>query len=236
MTLGDDVLVIENVESTMTSMASALLTGCCPDILMARHQTAGRGRFGRTWVSKLGESLTMSCAFRAYRGHPKPWIIGMQCAVSVANVIGCKIQWPNDLVWGLKKVGGVLTELLPDNSGQLVPVVGIGINANIQEFPPDLVDHATSLFLETGVKTDVDQLFHLVTSALRSAQEPNDWTDLQEEWLKFDATPGKCYRSIQGRNLTAINVDDQGRLVARDGDQILTVMAAEALFGHQAHS
>lgn len=139
---------VDEVDSTQ-GLAAKLLAKSPggPGLILARHQTAGRGRFDRTWHSDKDLSLTMSLIFREYPDHPKPWLIGMSVACAAAAALHCQVQWPNDLVSQGRKLGGVLTEIFPDTQGRRTPVAGVGINLNQTSFPSELASCATSLRL-----------------------------------------------------------------------------------------
>src|SRR5947209_17623403 len=92
----------------------------------------------------------MSMAFAAYADHPRPYLVGMGVAVAAAAVIRCELAWPNDLVVGGQKLGGILTELLPDQTGRRVPVVGVGINLNHKRFPAEIAGRAPNAALYNG--------------------------------------------------------------------------------------
>ena len=122
-------LLLEEVDSTQAEAEKHLRDASQPPhVIFARHQSQGRGRFNRKWESSPGDSLTMSLIFQEYESHPKPWLIGMAVSIAVAEVIGGQLQWPNDIVINGKKVSGVLTELLPNNSQEKTPVIGVGVN------------------------------------------------------------------------------------------------------------
>jgi len=197
----------------------------------AHEQTAGKGRLGRVWLSKAGDSLTFSLIFRAYADHPKPHLIGMACALAAAGVLRCQLRWPNDLVIGELKLGGILTELLPDESGRLVPVVGIGVNLNQSEFPPEISGLATSLAIARGTHQDPQLIAHRIVERLGLLPEPNDWADLAPIWDLFDFTPGKRYKLPTGDESVALGIGSDGQLLCSVDGESRSILAAEALFG-----
>ena len=219
------------VTSTQNVAASLLDAPDCPGVVFADHQAGGRGRFGRTWVSSAGDSLTMSLVFRSYAGHARPWLLGMAIAVAVADALSAQVRWPNDVVVGARKLGGVLTELLPSQRLGKVPVVGVGVNVNQSAFPPELADAATSVYIERGTKLDPRALAHEVIARIAQLPEPDDWSVLAPVWMELDATPGKRYRLPTGELAEALRIGPNGELVCRQGGAERTVMAADAIFG-----
>lgn len=222
---------LDEVDSTQRIAAEALLTGNEVGAVFAHDQTLGRGRFGRPWHSSLGESATFSLVFSNYADHPKPYLIGMACALAAAGVLHLHVRWPNDLVMGGRKVGGILTELLPDGQDRRVPVVGIGINLNQREFASELEGVATSVAIERGVESSPVEVAQRIVARLELIPEPNAWIDLKPVWDLFDQTPGKQYQLPSGEIALAIEVGSDAQLVCSVDGEPRSVMAADAIFG-----
>ena len=225
---------VESVTSTQALAAKYVLDGSKIGVVYAHEQTGGRGRFDRTWLSKEGDSLTFSLIFRAYADHPNAYLIGMSAALAAAGVLHCQVRWPNDLTVGELKLGGILTELLPDSEGRLIPVVGIGINLNQTEFPSELKEIATSVHLSRGGSYDPQLIAHRIVERFASLPEPNKWSDLLPIWNVFDNTPGKKYRMQSGEVGVALGIGSDGQLLCSVDGESRTVLAAEAIFGSQS--
>ncbi len=126
-------------------------------VYFADEQTAGRGRGDHGWHSATGEGLYISVLLRlqlpAARLALLPLAAGLAAAQAIQSASGLSvdIRWPNDLLLGPRKVGGILIEA--KNQSKSLPhqvvVVGVGVNVHQREFPPDLATPATSLDLET---------------------------------------------------------------------------------------
>jgi BirA family biotin operon repressor/biotin-[acetyl-CoA-carboxylase] ligase len=223
--------VLEETASTQAVAAERLLQGAPTGVVFTHHQTAGRGRFDRKWHSQRGDSLTFSLVFSAYADHPRPYLVGMAVAAAAAGVVHCQLRWPNDLIEGDRKVGGILTDLLPDADGRRVPVVGVGINLNQTEFPEEIADRATSLHLLHGGAFDAEQVARKIVRRLEVLPEPNAWSDLWPVWELFDATPGKSYRLPTGEDAVGLGIGSEGQLLASVEGESRAIFAAEALFG-----
>lgn len=125
-------------------------------VVVAEEQTAGRGRAGRSWHSEKSAGIYLSVLLRP----PVPpvqaplltLLAGLAARDAVAETTGlaADIRWPNDLLLGGKKFCGILTEMHAEPDRVRFVVVGIGLNANHQKFPPELERIATSLRIETG--------------------------------------------------------------------------------------
>src|SRR5208283_1938443 len=123
-------------------------------VYFADEQTSGRGRSDHGWISAAGEGLYVSVLLRpqfpAIYLPLLPLAAGLAAAEAIRTVSGltADLRWPNDLLIGARKAGGILVEakIEPERSPQAV--VGIGINVHQRSFPPDLATPATSLDLE----------------------------------------------------------------------------------------
>lgn len=200
-------------------------------VFFATNQTLGRGRFGREWISVPGDSLTMSLAFSAYADHPRPYLVGMTVAVAAAAVIHCELAWPNDLVADGHKLGGVLTELVLDDIGRRIPVVGVGINLNQKSFPPEISEIATSVALYNGGNQDARKVAEAIVARLALMPEPDHWSDLAPVWNLFDHTPGKKYRTADGHEAIGLGIGPEGQLVCSIDGETTSILAADAIFG-----
>lgn len=224
-------MVYDQVESTQDVARGLLEAGEAVGVVFAHDQTAGRGRFRREWVSRPGESLTMSLVFDAYAEHREAWWVGMCVALTVARAVHCQVQWPNDLSVGARKVGGILTEMVRDSGGRLVPVVGVGLNLGQREFPAEIADRATSLALAFGVDWEAEALARRLLSGLAGAPEPSGWDEIGPAWGLFDATPGKGYVLADGTRATAIGIGPGGALICSVDGETRSVLVGDAVFG-----
>ena len=144
-------------------------------VFIADEQTAGRGRGGHSWHSAPGHGLYVS-------GLAKPglplretlWIslatgLAVQDAIREATGVAVDIRWPNDLLAGGKKCGGILVETAvePERSATLrYAVIGIGVNVNHAAFPDELAALATSLRMESGAVQNRSTLLVALLRAL----------------------------------------------------------------------
>jgi BirA family transcriptional regulator, biotin operon repressor / biotin---[acetyl-CoA-carboxylase] ligase len=125
-------------------------------VYFADEQRAGRGRGNHAWHSAAGEGLYVSILL-----HPQipavhlpllPLATGLAAADAIGTTTGLQadLRWPNDLLIGLRKIGGILVESHSEAGAVAFAVVGIGINVHQREFAPYLSTPATSLALEAG--------------------------------------------------------------------------------------
>ena len=122
----------------------------------ADEQLAGRGRGDHRWHSAAGEGLYVSVLLRLALSAAQlpllPLAAGLAAAEAIRSASGLTsdLRWPNDLLIGERKTGGILVESKTDGTALAFAVVGIGINVHQRSFDPDLATPATSLDLEAG--------------------------------------------------------------------------------------
>lgn len=142
-------------------------------VYFADEQTAGRGRSDHAWHSAAGEGLYISVLLRpeipALRLPLLPLVAGLAASEAIREAAGlvADLRWPNDLLLGPRKVGGILVEAKSKGTAVEFAVVGIGINVHQRQFDPDLATPATSLDLETGHRVDRQAL---LVSLLKSLE------------------------------------------------------------------
>ncbi len=143
-------------------------------LVVADHQTAGRGRWGRGWVSAPGQLLQFSLVL-----HPRvePSALGLlsiaaglACADAIEDLtdLPARVKWPNDVVIGGRKVAGILIETLFESGVLKAAVLGMGINIGWtrDDVPPEIAERATSLAIETGRPPPREELLASVLSAV----------------------------------------------------------------------
>lgn len=151
-------IVYHAVTPSTNLLAKALASDGSPEgmVVVADSQSGGRGRMGRVWLSPPGSNLYLSLILRP--GVPSIRVPQLTLLVAVAihralcdvaPELQFMIKWPNDILVNGKKLCGVLCEMQSEPDMTHFVVVGIGINVNQSEFPPELHGMATSLFLET---------------------------------------------------------------------------------------
>ncbi|MCH8274646.1 MAG: biotin--[acetyl-CoA-carboxylase] ligase [Armatimonadetes bacterium] len=248
------LLEFESLPSTQELLSERIRTGDrSVGVVLAFEQTAGRARRGRSWYSPAGGSLSLSLALFDYAGWSRPELLGMAVGLAAARALDCLVAWPNDLVlgdplaaergtlsgdgvrtaWGkrgLRKIGGVLTEMIAGCDGREVPVVGIGANLCVRSFPHELKGIATSFTLEGRAAPSPREACDRILKEIEALPEPHSWSVLASGWAERDATPGKRYRLPDGRVATGVAINAAGWLIADAGGDVVTVPSAEGLF------
>lgn len=204
-----------------------------PFVVRAHVQTDGIGRLGRRWASPRG-GLWMTLAWPV-PASGVPGLLGLRCAVAAAGAIDAcvpdlaerlRIKWPNDLVIGGRKVGGLLVEVL---GGALRWVlVGVGVNANMlrEALPPDVQVSATTLQSECGHEVHPDALVVAMTDglvrALTEGESRQVLIAVRERLYGEGLMQDVLLSSGERARLRVLGLADDGRLrVERGGEELL---------------
>ncbi len=158
--IGSRIDCLGRVDSTNTRARELGLDGA-PDgtVVIAEEQTGGRGRLGRSWVSPPGRNLYISVLLRTDMSGGDFCRLSLTAGLAASETVRewCPAipKWPNDVLIDGRKVVGILAEL-ESRGGQQFVVLGLGINVNMQhaEIPPDLRHKATSMAMATGAEVD----------------------------------------------------------------------------------
>jgi BirA family transcriptional regulator, biotin operon repressor / biotin---[acetyl-CoA-carboxylase] ligase len=203
-------------------------------VLIAEHQTAGRGRLDRSWTAPPRSGVTMSVLVRPddVPLASWPWIpllSGLAVAATLRRdaEVEAALKWPNDVIVADRKVAGLLVERVESSRGRPAAVIGIGVNVSLR--PEELpVPTATSLMLEGAVTTDRSTLVRGILRALEGLL--TDWyrhggradAGLQTAYVDACSTLGRRVRleHPDGGESSgeAVGIDDVGRLLVRTPD------------------
>ncbi len=206
-------------------------------VVVARQQSAGRGRQGRLWISPPG-NLYVSFLFRTARFPgfvpARAAEIGFVASLAVADTLdtiiaGSRLKWPNDVLLAGAKIAGILTEMTGD-----AIVIGIGIN--VAHSPPDMpypVISAAAL----GATARAEDVRATLTERL--AHRLADWAahgfgPVRDAWLQRGPAPGQCLTarvgtgSISGR---FAGLADDGALLLATADGTKRIVAGEVVQG-----
>lgn len=198
-------------------------------VVITEHQTAGRGRRGKGWISPVGVNCYFSVLLRPDVLMERASMITLVAALSLAKAVSktagldTMIKWPNDVVANGKKICGILTESSTDMEYINYAVVGVGVNLNQTEFPDEIKDMATSIFLETGNKVNRAELLAAFLNTYERYYEifleTEDLSRLADEYnflLVNRDREVKLVEKDQERIYTAVGIDKLGRLVVED--------------------
>jgi BirA family biotin operon repressor/biotin-[acetyl-CoA-carboxylase] ligase len=221
--------VFDQIDSTN----SFLMSGQVLDsgtICIAVHQTAGKGRRGREWVSPFGSNIYLSVLWHFSNGPSTISALSLAVGVAVVralsqfNIGGIGLKWPNDIYWQEKKLGGILVEVTGEADGPCAAVIGLGLNlflpeaaaktitqdwADLQQVMPEVVlsrNHLTAIL--------INELINIIANY--DSVEFNAYLD---EWRSYDCLKGKMailYLGEQQFQGEVVGIDDQGMLLLKD--------------------
>jgi len=204
-------------------------------LVVAEEQVGGKGRLGRVWFSPKGKNIIMSLILRPNLEIQRCPQLTLLTAVAIVEVlqedygIDAHIKWPNDVLIKGKKICGILTELNAEADRINWVIIGVGINVNVEEedFPPQVLEVATSLRLEKGEKLYRVPLMQKILKRMEELYELYEgegFLPIKNRWEKQAITIGKTVtiRTLQ-ETFTgkAEGINDSGVLLVRKPDGTL---------------
>jgi BirA family transcriptional regulator, biotin operon repressor / biotin---[acetyl-CoA-carboxylase] ligase len=238
-----EIVVVERTGSTNADVKA--VAGGAPEglVIVAEHQTAGRGRLDRAWTAPPRSGLTFSALLcpdgvPAQRWGWLPLAAGLAVATAVSRTAGLdtRVKWPNDVLHGGRKLAGVLVERVGTPSGAAA-VVGVGLNVTQREDELP-TPQATSLLLAGGAVVDRADLLLAVLGELgrwyaawRASGGDADRCGLRQAYSDRCVTLGREVRAEfpDGTSVTgaARSVDVDGALVIQTAKGPRTVAAGD---------
>ena len=239
---GQETVFFEETDSTNNVIKRMAEEGAAHGTLaIAEIQTAGRGRRGRQWASPKGNGIWMSFLLRPEILPQNASMLTLVTALAVRQAIFkvCQlpvlIKWPNDIVIGGRRVCGMLTEMSAELEWVHYVVIGIGINVNMEEFPEEIRETATSLRMECERKINRSSLIAAFGEAFeeyyKQFMKTGDLSLLMEEYNQYLVNCGKKVKIIDpAGEYTGVSagINAQGELLVTDEEGSLrTVRSGE---------
>lgn len=216
---GQDLRALERCASTQDELRRDAAQGREGSVCVAEAQAAGRGRWGRRWDGRPGQSLLFSVLLKADAGVANaaslPLLLGLASARALRGLglaeIG--IKWPNDLLWRDRKLGGLLVE---QEGGCWIAGCGLNVGQSQAELPA--LDPLPASLALAGLSVEREALLAALLGAWQTALR--DWRShgfaaAAADWPGFDRLQGRTVRALRGAEpLTGrvLGVDDDGRL------------------------
>jgi BirA family biotin operon repressor/biotin-[acetyl-CoA-carboxylase] ligase len=213
-------------------------------VVVSDEQTEGRGMKGRKWYSARKKGIYLSVILRPARANTSllPIVAGLAVVEAVFDSVGLriKLRWPNDLIWGKRKLGGILCEggFLGNRINYAILGIGLNVNQGRNDFPGEIRHRATSLKLILKERMDEKAVLGNLWPALnhwygRFVQNEKDKIicNFQENSL---LVPGKGITLItQGREVSGIyrGIDSRGGLILESRGKKRSFVSAEVKTG-----
>jgi BirA family transcriptional regulator, biotin operon repressor / biotin---[acetyl-CoA-carboxylase] ligase len=229
--IGRNIHYEETVESTQR-IAHRFASEDVPEgtVIVAEEQLSGRGRMDRKWHSPKYTGIWMSLVIRPNIPLSNAPQLTLLTAVAIVQAIEettdllPEIKWPNDILINGKKVTGILTELQAEADRIHSIIIGIGLNVNqaIEDFPLELQETASSLFIESGKKVSRSELirsFFKIFEKLYTVYLDQGFLPIKILWEGYASSIGKYIRArtitttIEGK---ALGITDDGVLKVED--------------------
>lgn len=223
--IGKNLIVLDSIDSTNDYLKKLGNEGCeNGTVVVAREQTKGKGRLGRTWQSKKDDGIAFSVLLRPNVAPSEVSAITPLAGLAVCKAIreytklDCVIKWPNDIIVGRKKLVGILTEMSAEFDAVEYVITGIGINVDHTSFPEEIAFKATSLLLETGRHVDKNEFLACVVEHIENEFVKNNLEltpTALSEYTDLCATLGRSVTFQRGtRRISgmAVGVSEHGEL------------------------
>ncbi len=227
----DRLIVLDEVDSTSQELLRRIAAGEPADgqACVAEAQTGGRGRRGRGWIATPYRNILLSLGW-SYDAAPA-FAAGLSLGAGVAvvralhdaGVTDIALKWPNDVLYGDRKLAGLLVDVRGEAGGPCQIVLGIGLNVQVEPREATMIDQPwTDLRAIVGQPVDRNRL---VARLLYRSREVlagfgrSGLGTLREEWLRHHAHAGRRVRLTHGGQAhegVAHDIDAQGALLLRD--------------------
>lgn len=228
--IAKELVYLQNVDSTNQEVKRIAQAHPHGTVVVAEHQTAGKGRLGRVWSSPNGTGLWFSILLKPEIAPNQIAGITLACGLGVCKAIrkftglNALIKWPNDIIIGNKKICGILTEMTAEADRINYAVAGIGINVNTTEFDEDIKHKATSLSVESDTTVNRAELFKEIMLNLEEEFDnyfSNPDSAISDEYTSLCATLGREVTVTRGNTTfigKAIDIQNTGDLVVELAD------------------
>ena len=221
-------------------------------VALAEYQTGGRGRRGRRWLSPFGSGLCMSAGWTFPVMPPTLPALSLTAGVAVHRALsawrpaGLGLKWPNDIVVGGAKLGGLLIDVQGEAEGPVSVVIGVGINIDpvgdlAERFEADDALPPVGLrSLVREARVSRNDIAAAITNSLADILpefQATGFASFADEWRRCDAMQGAPIRLRVGEHAragVAVGIDDDGALLFNDGEGVRSVLSGEVTVRHAA--
>ncbi len=241
MSLSHAGVAVEVVAETGSTNADLLARAPllpAPVLLVAEHQTAGRGRAGRSWLSSPGHSLTFSLAWKFSGGLHKLTGLPLAVGTALAETLGrlgqpVQLKWPNDVLKDGDKLAGILVETAPAADGAVWAIIGIGLNLAMPDELEERIGRSVAA-VPWLARMDRDTLLAAILDGLAEALHlfgQAGFGAFSARWNLLHGWQGQLVTILDRGELLqeglAAGVDDAGRLLLDTEDGRVAIVAGD---------
>jgi len=241
--IGKEIYYFSKIDST-NQYAKKLGEEGAPDgtIVIADEQTKGKGRSGRHWVTPPGSAIAFTILLRPKLPPASISMVTLVKGLAVCNAIRelyhlpVGIKWPNDVVIDGRKICGILTEMSAEVDGVHYIVIGTGINTNVDSFPDEIKDVATSLKIQLRRPVDraevLVRVIEFFEEYYEKFEEDGDLRRLQDTYNEELLNMNEGVRVLDPKGEytgVALGIDPEGQLLVKRDDtgEIVKVWSGE---------
>lgn len=232
--IGQNIFFCDTINTT-NDWAKANCEKPDGSVFIAEVQTNGKGSRGRGWTSPRGTGIWHTILLKPHISPTEVSQITLIAGLAACQAIGMNsmIKWPNDIVIDGKKISGTLTEMSSEIDMVNYVVCGIGINVNTAEFPDEIKDKATSMYIEQHKKFERNEI---VAKLLNSFEHyynlfiTEGLPSIMEDYRKNCITIGREVQVLFNKETVrglAVDVDDDGQLVVETDSGTIHVTSGE---------
>lgn len=228
--VGRNFIYSDEVDSTNSVLLTSKEFAQNGTVILAEHQSKGRGRKNREWLSSPGQNLTFSILLKRDLKESKINMINLGAAISVAQAIenlyqlNVELKWPNDVLIGKKKIAGILIESTSKGNKISKLVVGIGINVNQPNFPGKFDIPPTSVRKEFHSLVSREKLLSEVLNNFESIldEAKEDYKKILNNWRSRCKMIGEKVKIVDEEKTKFglfEDIDDDGFLILKQGEK-----------------
>jgi len=236
-----DILVIDEIDSTSSYLLERMVKGesAC-QVCLTEHQTGGRGRRGREWLSNPYQNITMSISWRFEAGPSRLSGLSIAAGVAIVRALksigleGIELKWPNDVLHGGRKLAGVLVDLRGEVDGPTHIVVGVGLNVRLNEEAAETIEQAwTDLVSVSGQpmdRNDIAARLILELHKVLAAYGAQGLSPYLQEWKQWHAFENKKVRILHNESEilgTVCGLDESGALLLDTHSEVIKIHSGE---------
>lgn len=205
-------------------------------VILAEHQTSGKGRLGRTWVSPPNKNIYCSVILKKPELQKHLTWVPLVTGLAIAEAIetnyskALSLKWPNDLLVKDKKLGGVLCQGTTSKGDASALIVGFGVNVNstFEDFPPELHTISTSLYQESGQLWNRNSLLSGILNSLEKWYKQLAIHDLDGIHLAYSTSCSTLGKNICCTLTGSLEINGRATEIGKDGSLWVTLFEAGA--------